>query len=417
MRHDVAVLDPVTGLTAMDVVIAEQGKLLRPCLAQDAEVLDQAEQLRTPEGQVRVVNKVCTVYARPLEEGEKAREMDEPSDCTITSNDPSDRRSLFKKYAQSRGKKRQVQLRYANTYGDDDDDDDANNNNNNNNGDWDSGDVENGTATRPGGTATRPSGTTTEKKKPALPSLVSLRYLQRRWLQLGYNKNKVGTALSVRYARPVSSTHMAFTTGRFYCVGATNRQNDRAGMYHQTLPYMFRPLSDLSLKPRRYGCTRRISQNIVASQHLPPGTALCLGLFHSRLSSDAKAPQRFKSIVIAHPIHRATLLFYRSNIICVGTSSLEDLGKAYAHFIPIATDCYNTQENINAERELVRRGAVTRHMARTLLGYVVNEQGNIETVYDDDNDNNNNNGEDAEKAQKKATKRRPKKTKKMMKSE
>jgi TATA-box binding protein (TBP) (component of TFIID and TFIIIB) len=356
MNHDVAVLDPDTGLTAMDVVIREQAELLRPHLAFDPSVLDQAEQLHTAQGTVRVVNKVCTVYARPLGDDERSLDVDEASECEAPREGGTGALAFLGK-----GGKHRALLQPHIDYGDDDEEDAA-------------------------VSLTKLSGVKTQKsktKKPPLPSRVSLRYQQRRLLRVGYNKNKVGTALSVRYAQPLTSTHMAFSTMRYFCTGANNRRNDRATFKYATLPYMYRPLSNLSLKPRRLGAVRRISQNIVASQRLPPGRSICLGLFNSQLSPETKAPAEFKSIVIEHLEYRATLLFYRNNIICVGTSSLDNLAKTYAIFSPITANCYDTPENLAAERELVRDGAVSSQMAQVLLGYTVNAEGQLEPYYKD----------------------------------
>lgn len=314
-------------------------------------VLNQAEQVDTPDGPLRIVNKVCTVTARPLVAGERALDVDEESEyCNDAEGAPAlgrPRRDL--------------------DYGDSTDDETA--------------------PALPAAAAAPPARATGKaKKKLPLPSLLSLRFVQRRWLPLGYKKNKVGTALGIRYAPPLMSTHMAFSADRLLSMGADNRANDRAGMIHATLPYLFRPLSDLTLKPRRFGVLRRVSQNIVASQRMPRGQKLCMLLFQARLSDEVskKPPRLFKSIVIKHEPRRTTFLFYRDKKICVGASSFADMAAAYDYFQPIVNDCLNTPENEAAELELIRRGAADENVARVLLNFVVGEGGRITPVYKGD---------------------------------
>ena len=128
-----------------------------------------------------------------------------------------------------------------------------------------------------------------------------------------------------------------------------------------------------------FGAYRNISQNIVASQRLRPGEELCLGLLFKRLegydaegNKAADMPEDFKSVVLTHVERRATVLVYRCNVICVGTSSLTDLVNTYGHFHPTLDSCKNTPENIHAELALVRNGALDPGKAQRTLNYEVN---------------------------------------------
>jgi hypothetical protein len=390
MRHDVAVLDPRSGRTAFDAVVEEQAAPLRAAMAFDPDqVLDQAEQVDTPEGPLRIVNKVCSVTARPLCDDEMALDEDDESEYEVNTKMGAPLISHLGRVGAE-----------GLDYGDDDDDDDDGDGNAEDAASVTDDDAPEEMKKKKKNQKKRRKK---KKKKAAMPSIMSLRSVQRRWLPLGYKKNKVGTALSIRYAPPLTSTHMAFTTDRLLCMGANNRRNDRAGVVYATLPYLFRPLSDLSLKPRRYGAfalstfllpyhtlclgvLRRVSQNIVARQSMPHGRKMCLVLFHSRLSTEAskKPPRRFKNIIVAHHPMRTTFLFYRDNKICVGASSFENMARAYAYFRPLVNDCLNTPENEAAELNLIRQGAADEDVTRVLLNYAVREDGQIEAVYKGD---------------------------------
>lgn len=196
----------------------------------------------------------------------------------------------------------------------------------------------------------------------------------------------MGTAVSIRFAPPLTSTHMAFSSDRILCMGANNRQNDRAGLVYATLPYLFRPLSDLTLKPRRFGCVRRVSQNIVARQSMPRGRKMCLILFHSRLTKaeSEKLPKRFKNIIVEHHPLRTTFLFYRDNKICVGASSYANMARAYDYFRPLVNDSMDTPENEAAEARIIQAGQVHESVKRVLLKCKVLDDGRIEAVYKGD---------------------------------
>ncbi len=359
IRHDVATVDSAKKVTAMDVLIQRQAALLKPHLQQDVSVLDQAERITTTDGGViRVVNKVCTVYARPIVAGGRAPlEVDEESDYdtkprTVSYNS--------RKLARNKG----LLVRKPHLL-------------------WQSEPA----PPPPTASSSAAAGpvATGKTDKPPPPPLISLRFLQRRWLPLGYNKNKVGTALSVRYTRPWTSTHMAFDTMRFFCTGTNNRVHDRALIKYVTVPYMFEPLSDPTMRRwvgRPLGAIKRTSQNIVASQRLPRGRAICLGLFNERLSKKVLSPDLFKSIVINHEINRATLLFYAHNIICVGTSSFANLAKTYEQFAPDVVNCYNTPENLELERDMIRQGTVSAQIAEDVLDYVMTATGELVRKHD-----------------------------------
>ena len=174
---------------------------------------------------------------------------------------------------------------------------------------------------------------------------------------------------------------------------------------------MHRPLSGgIQNKGRHIGAKRRISQNIVASQRLPPGQSLCLGLLLVQLEGGAAADERakipadFKSVVLADEVNRSTLLVYHRNVICVGTSSLDKLLASLAFFRPILKRCRNTPENLAAERELiryigfhlqtphlkprVRNGTLDPKIAQKALNYAItfSPNGDIENVKRIDDD-------------------------------
>jgi TATA-box binding protein (TBP) (component of TFIID and TFIIIB) len=369
MRHDVAVLDPRTGRTALDAVAEEQAPLLRRAMAFDPdEVADQAEQVDTPEGPLRIVNKVCSVTARLLTPSERPMDEDDESEY--------EEQKAGAPRVSRLGRVGVAGLDFGDAANEEDDDGD---------GEEDSMTTDD-EAVKEKTKNNKNKGRRKKKKKKPMPSILSLRYIQRRWLPLGYKKNKVGTAVSIRFAPPLTSTHMAFSSDRILCMGANNRRNDRAGLVYATLPYLFRPLSDLTLKPRRYGCVRRVSQNIVARQSMPRGRKMCLILFRSRLSKDEtrKAPKRFKNIIVEHDPLRTTFLFYRDNKICVGASSYENMARAYAYFRPLVNDCMNTPENEASEQRMIEAGAVDENVMGVLLNYKVRDDGRIEAVYKGD---------------------------------
>ena len=169
MRHDVAVLDSRTGRTTFDVLAEEQAPLLRAAMAHDPEqVLDQAELVDTPDGPLRIVNKVSSATARLLGPEERALDEDDESEFEDAHRGAP--------RANTRGRLGVIGFDYGNDGDDDDDTDPApapvakgrskkNNNNNNNK-------------------------KKKKKKKNPLPSIMSLRYTQRRWLPLGYTQTR-----------------------------------------------------------------------------------------------------------------------------------------------------------------------------------------------------------------------------------
>ncbi len=291
MRHDVAVLEDGR-TTTMDEVIREQAELLRPHMDGDPSDPHQAEYCVTDEGVIRIVNKVATIYTRPLGAHEHALEMDEESEYGTHEQTVEQAKQL------ARRSRRITHLAPDMEWDQVDDDGDA----------MDIDDPVSVTTTN-----------SNNNKPPASkhqqpPSIISLRFLQRRWLSsIGYSKNKVGTSINIHYAQPWTSTQEAFTTGRVLSMGGKNRRNDRAVLTFGTVPYMHRPLSSPRLlhRARRFGAVRRISQNIVASRRLPPGQEICLGLLCKQFeggAEDARVPLEFNSIVIKVPEFGAFLL-------------------------------------------------------------------------------------------------------------
>jgi hypothetical protein len=343
-RHDIAVLDD--GITTtLDLLIRQQAKLLRPHMADSEDILNQGEKIVTDEGVIHIVNKVCTIYAKPLQEDEHSLDIDEESEYGSSNNDRVAQNPLFN-----------LQLDME----------------------WDDNtlmpDVEEEEEAIVG-EEVKPTG-----KHQQPPSIFSLRYLQRRCVPLGYNKNSVGTSISIPYTQPWTSSHEVFSTDRIVSMGGNNRQNDRAVLKYCTVPYVHYPLSSLIAKPRRFGAVRRISQNIVASRRLPPGQFLCLGLLHKQFEGGdekARVPREFNNIVLNVPAFRATLLVYKGNVNCVGASSIASLQGAYAQFDPMFINCLNTPENLAAELEQVKRGSISAELAEKILNYTVLPDGSV----------------------------------------
>jgi hypothetical protein len=195
---------------AMQDLANELAPKLRGVLLQPETCLNQAERIPLPNGgKVRIVNKVCTVYAGVINEGERSLDVDEDSEYAEKKQSPEEA-ARFSKQARriSRVGARMSQVEAQ----------------------FDAVEelpVVDGAVSSNTPTATRVMAAPPAKGKGGKhqqpPSELSLRGLQQKWLTLGYNKNSVGTALSIRYCQPWTSTHLAFTTNRIFSTGSNNR--------------------------------------------------------------------------------------------------------------------------------------------------------------------------------------------------
>ena len=217
---------------------------------------------------------------------------------------------------------------------DQDDDDDYGSNNNNN-------------------TRFPAAGQTRFRGKVSRP-LVSMRKLQRTWLELGYHKNQVRTGLGIRFAAPWSCSQLFFLPGRVQTTGSQRRRIDRILLKYATCAYLgMAGLPHVSLK-------RRLSQNVVAGCHLPTPNGLCVGLFCHRNRDYAKAASGFPGIVIENPATQPAkmLAFVPGNVVCVGAKSVEQLTRAFATQQPEFRANFRTEATEAMELELVAKGAL-----------------------------------------------------------
>ena len=183
------------------------------------------------------------------------------------------------------------------------------------------------------------------------PVFFSLRLLQRKWLGMGFHKNRVGTAVGLRFARPWSCSHLVFPKGRVLGTGTNNRVVDRLLLKYATCAYMRKAgVASVALK-------RRTSQNFVAKCQLPTQTGLCLGRLCQQLKDRAKPTKRFTGIVV-HWKPATLLLFQYGSMICIGTNSIRQLREAITSIAPVVTDNFRTPENEEQEQALLRCGAL-----------------------------------------------------------
>lgn len=368
LRHDVAIgsADGPSTMTAMDVVVQRQAHALRAVLRQPEMVLNQAERIEVADGHMRVVNKVCTVTIRRIDrdKGERSLDVDEESECAPTLKSTTSPQEVMRMAkAARRASRGRLQLRTVEH-------------------EWEDMLVMEERASTLLPTMRLVTAPTAAATAAPPPPCMSIRGMQRRWLNLGYNKNSVGTALSLHYKQPWSSTHLMFPARRrLFTVGANNRTYDRGLVKHVTLPYVYQPLHSMeaaAMEPCRYAAVQRVSQNIVASMRLRTDQEICLGLVVGRLQGVdrdgkplVKFPAEFKNIVLAHPTIRAWLLVYRSNIICVGTSSMASLVETYNYFLPILNECRNTAANRALEKDYIFQGVIDPHDAQQTFNYQV----------------------------------------------
>lgn len=358
LRHDIALLSSNTN--ALEQLVQKQALELQPVLQQPATVLNQAERLPVSNGHVRIVNKVATVLAGPLSSHQRPLEVDEESEFAAKRQTVQEARRTVRRGGRMRRATASAARMAAME------------------AEWEDLELPPELVLPSSASSSNTPANPPKHQQP--PSILSLRGLQRRWLPLGYAKNKVGTALGLRYAQPWTSSHFAFTTGRIFSVGANNRRNDRGLVKHATVPYVHHPLAPnvAGTEGSPFGAYKRISQNIVASLRLRPGETLCLGLLFKRLegydeagNEAAKLPPNFKSVVLSLAERRATLLVYRTNIICVGTSSLTNLIHTYEHFQPMLQQCEGNPANLEAEEKMIYSGALEPHVAERTLNYEV----------------------------------------------
>jgi len=408
LRHDIKLNPDKNGRygisaksNALFDFIRSQAPKVRAALAQPETQLNQAVRVPLPKnrGTVRVVNQVHTVYGEPLNKDEKSLDEDEESDYGEQKVAPGVAHRLAKqaqRVSRIGARTGQAELQYMDMM----------------EGVTPTNPSEPGDQLLPPPPPDAVDGVVQEEeeeenvvvqighknrrrrqkndgsgdKHRKTVSHVAIRELQRKLLALGCNKNSVGTAVSLRYTQPWVSTQLLFSTLRLFTTGSNNPLNDRSMVKYVSVPLMHRSFSQGIHKPgRHYGARERISQNIVASLRLPPGKEICLGLLLKQLEGGeekARIPKNFKSIVLAHPIRNATLLVYRRNVICVGTSSMENLLETFDYFWPALENCMNTPENLAAESEYIRNGTIDIRDARKALNYQVtfHADGTINTV-------------------------------------
>jgi hypothetical protein len=181
--------------------------------------------------------------------------------------------------------------------------------------------------------------------------LFSLRQAQRRLLGIGYHKNRVGTAIGLRYARPWSGSQLAFPKGRVLGTGTHNRKVDRVQLIHGLCAYLRKAGA------HGIGLKVRTSQNFVAKCQLPTPTGLCLGRICQQLKDKAKPTKKFTGIVVKWA-PATLLLFEYGSMICIGTSSIAQLQHAVATVAPIVMANFRTPENEAQEQEMMRAGVL-----------------------------------------------------------
>jgi len=165
LRHDIAP-------SAIQALIEKQAPLLRSVLLQPETVLNQAERLKTPDGHVRVVNKVCTILTKRMGADEHSLGADEESEYAKKKQNPEQVRRAAKFARRGR---RGRGLSMANVEAQ-----------------WeDLGEDAFVVGEKPVSTG--------GSKHQQPPSQFSLKWWQRCLLPLGYGKNSVATALSIRY--------------------------------------------------------------------------------------------------------------------------------------------------------------------------------------------------------------------------
>jgi TATA-box binding protein (TBP) (component of TFIID and TFIIIB) len=191
---------------------------------------------------------------------------------------------------------------------------------------------------------------------PEHPSLMSLRWLQRHWLPLGYHKNQVNTAVGIRFAAPWVASHLFFPTGRILCTGANNRAVDAALLRHGSTAY----LRAAGLRTLRV--QRRVCQNLVANCHLPAPNGLCLSLLCARHRGHIAKTRKFTGVKVRHEGMPGVtqLAFRKGRVVSIGAKRPEQVAHAYAFMAPIYRQCYSTPANVQLEEQLIAARAIER---------------------------------------------------------
>jgi len=356
VRHDVEVFaepkvmpNGALAHTRMEELMWEQAAAMRPLLS---TAPDQAQRISALGGEGIVENRVHTMYIDRLDAQMRELQLDEVSEVgTEPDNGPTavadtPFAGLFDLMGED-----------ENDAGNDDEDD--------------------GDAMLP----TAPSVNSIRKDR--IP-FFSLAHLRRRWLPLGFQCTKVGTALAIHYATPWQTTQQVFPVGRrLYTNGANNARNDRIMAKHGTIPFMSRAVAPGAVGKHRIGVVRRISQNTVVKRRLEWPRAICLGLLQARginnTENKNKVPLFFKNIRVKFesPDTKFTLLIYSGAVLCSGTSTLEAAEAAFRLYEPMIVGAYNTPENEAVERAQVESGVITPEMAIAVLNYRVTEDGQL----------------------------------------
>lgn len=200
-----------------------------------------------------------------------------------------------------------------------------------------------------------------KNRKPGQPGpvapvpLYTLRWLQRRWVPLGFHRNQVGTAIGVRYIRPYGSSHLCFPQRRILTTGPRHRRVDRILLCHGTCAF----LEAAGLEGARI--QKRVSQNIVTRGTLPTQHGICLPLFMARNRSITELTKKFIGVKISGlpELGGATMLaFRRRAVVCVATKTLDHVYRVYQHMEPMLRRYYRSPEVEAEEAEERRRGTL-----------------------------------------------------------
>jgi TATA-box binding protein (TBP) (component of TFIID and TFIIIB) len=193
-------------------------------------------------------------------------------------------------------------------------------------------------------------------EKETRPSILSLRYLQRHWLLLGYNKNEVGMGIGVRFAPPYVASHITFTTGRELCTGGNNRVVDGLLLRHGTTAFL------RAIGMRTLRVQRRVCQNLVGKCWLRAPQGLCLSLLCARHRNMITKTKRFVGVKLHHPnMPLARQLAFMSNrVVCIGCKRPHTIKRVFARMAPIYRANYRTPANTLLEEQMIAAGVVER---------------------------------------------------------
>jgi TATA-box binding protein (TBP) (component of TFIID and TFIIIB) len=211
-------------------------------------------------------------------------------------------------------------------------------------------------------------GTAAEKQRD--PSFMSISFLQRRWLDLGYTKHQVGNAIGLCYMSPWKDTHVLHTGGRIHTTGTHNRRIGRLAVKYATCAYLkIAGVNPVRLKKRR-------AQNLVAGCSLPAPRGLNMHLLCAANGDIALPTRRFTGVSLRlekrYPkITQTLLVFDYGNTIAVGSSSRRQIDRIMSHAEPVLFPHYRSIENADMEKEQADSGTIVG-LSKTLAG---TEQG------------------------------------------